>query len=123
MPMEEPSECIFDHLKTIKINRFQGLKNEMLLVKFLLQKATKLEFLVLVAPKYNLDERVENHSALLATSSEKPFQHLPERLSRLPKASIDVQIILREYWEDDDTLCPMHTEFHDWKNHSNLFWK
>lgn len=117
MPMEETSVCIFNHLKTIKINSFKGHKNDMRLAKFLLQKATELESLVLVAPKNNIDEDVEKHSALQATSSEKPSQRLHKRLSLRPKASIAVQIILHEYWEDDDTLRPTHTEFHDWKNH------
>lgn len=104
--VEEPSECTLSQLKVIKISGLKGHCNEMRLLKFLLEKAIILEKVVLVmAATSEKDLRTQSESIQMPLLS-----NLRERLLLLPKASSGAQIVLCEYSEDDNSLCPKHTD-------------
>lgn len=105
--VEEPSECAFNHLKTIKINGLKGHCNEMRLLKFLLEKAISLEKLVLVmAPTLS-----KKDSCAQSESTQKPLlSDLHEQLLLLPKASSGARIVMCDYSEADNSLCPIHAD-------------
>ncbi|XP_058089570.1 FBD-associated F-box protein At5g22730-like [Magnolia sinica] len=102
MVVEEPSNCIFDNLKSIKITGFKGHRNEMRLVKFLLEKAIVLEALILIVKK---DSTVYSEFTQIL-----PLPSLHDQLVSLPKASSDARIVLCEQSDDDNKLVPTHTE-------------
>lgn len=116
MNMEYPSECIFGHLKTIKMNSFLGRNHEMQLVKFFLEKAIVLESMVLVTPRKDINVALKKrYSATSQTPSEElQLEHIQDQLLLLPKASFDAEIVLCEDGEDNNSLRPTHTEFCDW---------
>lgn len=81
--VEEPSECAFNQLTAIKINGFKGHRNEMRLIKFLLEKAILLKKLVLVmAPVSKEDSKSQSESTRMLLLS-----NLREQLLLLPIAS------------------------------------
>ncbi|XP_077242104.1 F-box/FBD/LRR-repeat protein At1g13570-like [Tasmannia lanceolata] len=119
-PMEEdegapagPVKCVFDNLKTIKMSSFRGQKNEMLLVKFFLEKAIVLESLVLVVPENSIGNVNKDYSSASQSESlEMPLKLLHEELLLLPKASRKAQIVLCENPQDYNSLCPAHVKAH-----------
>ncbi|XP_058073165.1 putative FBD-associated F-box protein At1g61330 [Magnolia sinica] len=97
---------MFDHLKVIKMNGFRGLKDEMLLVKFFLEKAIVLESLVLVAPQEGVFNMKKD-----SASESKSVNRLRKLLLTLAKvSSSDAQILVSESSEDDGALAPTHLE-------------
>lgn len=68
--VEEPSECAFNQLTAIKINGFKGHRNEMRLIKFLLEKAILLKKLVFVmAPVSKEDSKSQSESTRMLVLS------------------------------------------------------
>ncbi|XP_058089656.1 putative FBD-associated F-box protein At1g61330 isoform X2 [Magnolia sinica] len=100
--VKETSECIFDKLKLIKITGIMGHRNEMRLVKFLLEKATVLEALILIGQK---DSFLQSKFTQI-----QPLMLLHDQLLSLPKTSLDARIVLCEQSDDDNNLWPTHTE-------------
>lgn len=90
---------LFYNLRKVKINSYRGYPNEILLVKFLLEKAIVLELLLLVAPAPEINEN---------DSLETPMSSVLEQLSLFPKVSSEAQILFYEYEEDDKKLVPTH---------------
>ncbi|XP_042495132.1 putative FBD-associated F-box protein At1g61330 isoform X2 [Macadamia integrifolia] len=105
MPTVEPLNCVFNHLKLIKMGNFRGSKVELKMVKFLLERATVLESLVLVVPqesyaiKKDLGDESEDSEFQSNSIKTPPLCLLQEKLLQLPKASLGAQIILRESLE------------------------
>lgn len=117
-PVEETSECIFNGLHTIKINNFQGSKAEMLLVKFLIEKAVNLESLVLVYLTSSYQEEGINNMGMVSTSQsqlqscETQLRLLQDQLSILLKASSKARIVLYEQGKDESRLSPTHSGYY-----------
>ena len=86
----------------------------MQLMKFLLEKAIRLESLVIVAPPPELNEGIEKDqidSSSQSKTSERIFLRIMRgQLSMLPKASSNVSILVHDFWEDDKGLNPKHME-------------
>lgn len=108
-----PPEFLFYHIKMIKINSFCGNKVEMELVKFLLEKAVVLEYMILVTPRKGINDSMRTTPKI---SKEAELRLLHEQLSLLPKASSNACIVLCEHSEDDNSFHPTHTEVYDWIN-------
>lgn len=109
-----PSDGVLHRLKTIKMSNFHGNEAEMKLVQFLLEKAIMLESLILVTPEKGVENFSERNSASQTELDGARLSFLHEQLLLLPKASMDAQIVLYEYSENDYILCPTHTEVYDW---------
>lgn len=105
MPTEELLEVEFQYLKMIKINNFKGHNNEMQLVKFLLEKACFLEFLVVIACREFV---VEGYNKFSVDDCSGFLHFLLLQLSLFTKASPKAQIILSEH--DDCKFNPIHWE-------------
>uniref|UniRef100_A0A1D1XKE1 F-box protein At3g62230 n=1 Tax=Anthurium amnicola TaxID=1678845 RepID=A0A1D1XKE1_9ARAE len=112
--IEGPQSVSFEHLKTVKMTNFKGSHSELELVKFLLARATNLEYMVLVAPpipmldddRSKLVEYLKSESRIVANLDLKA---LYTQLVSLPKASSHVQIVLSKYQEADSSLNPTHS--------------
>ncbi|ONK74716.1 uncharacterized protein A4U43_C03F9410 [Asparagus officinalis] len=113
---KKPQDITFNHLKVVKLNNFRGSNTEMILVKFLLQKAVILEYLVIVAPSIDLEKGADaestNSSSQCKNNEIMGSQSLRDKLSMLPKASPNVNIILCDFMEDDTGFNPLHTELY-----------
>ena len=111
---KKPPDVIFNNLKVIKVNNFRGTTSELRLLKFLLQKAVVLQFLVIVAPP--TDTKEETDAEHIGSSSQcKPNERVGLRIFRgqlsvLPKASSNVHIVVCDYLDDDTGLNPLHTQ-------------
>ncbi|XP_058069867.1 F-box/FBD/LRR-repeat protein At1g13570-like isoform X2 [Magnolia sinica] len=106
---EDTLDIVFDHLKVIKMNGFRGLKDEMQLVKFFLEKAIVLESLVLVAPQEAICDMKDFASE--SKSVEAPLYLLRKQLLILANASSSkTQILTCEYSDLNGALAPTHTE-------------
>ncbi|XP_058071255.1 uncharacterized protein LOC131220325 [Magnolia sinica] len=123
---EDTPDIVFDNLKVIKMNDFTGLKDEMQLVKFFLENAIGLEYLVLVAPHKAVcdiakDSALECKSdfastrflhknpLMLSESADTPLDLLCERLFILVKASSsETQILICDYSDYNGLLVPTH---------------
>ncbi|KAJ8618045.1 hypothetical protein MRB53_014231 [Persea americana] len=95
--MVQPTSFVFHHLKTIKINRFFGTSKQILMVKFLLEKAVTLETMVLVIP--------------VAKSKVAQLRLLHEQLLLLSKGSTDARFVLKNLTEDDDSVLLTHYRY------------
>ncbi|WOL16024.1 hypothetical protein Cni_G24806 [Canna indica] len=99
----EPPEVDFECLKTIKINNFKGHSNEMRLVKFLLEKASSLESLVVVSPKELVGDELNKNMV----DGCPDFLHFFEtQLTNFTRGSVSANITLSEH--DDRKFCPTH---------------
>ncbi|KAJ6416509.1 hypothetical protein OIU84_002382 [Salix udensis] len=87
----------FDSLKFIKLPGFKFQKDELMLVKFLLERAISLEKLVLVTPK-------SRHGRVFTPNLQAYYQHL-----RSWKASPAAQIAVFEHL-NDTSICPTHSK-------------
>ncbi|MQL84457.1 hypothetical protein Taro_016969 [Colocasia esculenta] len=121
---EPPEGVQFDNLKVVKINNFKGSRCEMELVKFLLGRASNLEFLVLVSPQIPAsdDDRstwVECRFSESRIVTEMDLSDLHMKLLLLPKASSHVEIIMSAYSEDDSSLEPTHASLYC---DADLYW-
>ncbi|XP_039139784.1 uncharacterized protein LOC120277102 [Dioscorea cayenensis subsp. rotundata] len=115
--METPQDIDFSHLRVIKMTNFKGWRNEIRLLKFLLEKALCLESLIiLVAPL------VENGMDLVSQnkqlSESQRLAILSGQISMLPKASSQAQIILCDSSQDDKRIQPVHQGVNHEYNHS-----
>ena len=104
VPKEEPPEVDFEYLKIIKINNFNGHRNEMQLVRFLLGKAGVLEPLMVITSKDFMVEEYIN----TVDGCHDSLDFLQSQLSLFTKASVNAQIILSD--RDDNKLIPTHWE-------------
>ncbi|WOL10593.1 F-box/LRR-repeat protein [Canna indica] len=99
----EPPEVDFECLKTIKINNFKGHINEMWLVNFLLEKASSLESLVVVAPKELVGDELNKNMV----DGCPNFLHFFEtQLTNFTRGSVSAHITLSEH--GDRKFCPTH---------------
>lgn len=96
--------CNFPYLKTIVINRFFGIDDQMQMVKFLLQKAVALETMVLVIPKGGIKGSLRNDSIPQAKSNVAQLRLLHEQLLHLPKVSKNDRFVLKECTDVDDSI-------------------
>lgn len=87
----------FDCLKFIKLPGFKFQKDELMLVKFFLERAIFLEKLVLVTPK-------SRHARVLTPNLQAYYQYLQSW-----KASPGAQIAVFEHL-NDTSVCPMHSK-------------
>lgn len=115
--METPQDIDFSHLRVIKMTNFKGWRNEIRLLKFLLEKALCLESLIiLVAPL------VENGMDLVSQnkqlSESQRLAILSGQISMPPKASSQAQIILCDSSQDDKRIQPVHQGVNHEYNHS-----
>ncbi|XP_058071253.1 F-box protein At5g03100-like [Magnolia sinica] len=116
-PADDTADIVFCHLKVIKINGFRGLKDEIQLVKFFLEKAIVLESLVLVAPQKAVSDMMKD-SASESKSIKAQFVILHDLLLNFAKASSsDAQILMYEYSDYDGALAPTHAEYY----HKDMF--
>ncbi|KAJ6377088.1 hypothetical protein OIU76_026119 [Salix suchowensis] len=88
----------FDSLKFIKLQGFKFQKDELMLVRFLLERAISLEKLVLVTPK-------SRHGKVFTPDLQAYYQHL-----RSWKASPGAQIAVFEQYLNDTSICPTHSK-------------
>lgn len=113
--IQMPPDIAFDNLKVIKMTNFQGSNNELKLVKFLLERAAVLEYLLLVSAPFD-------DTGCLAKQNDGIEQTKPEermcikiilgQISMLPKASPEVCIKLVEFHQDEDTINPTHNNLY-----------
>ncbi|CAL9781902.1 unnamed protein product [Musa acuminata subsp. burmannicoides] len=104
VPKEEPPEVDFKYLKIIKINNFNGHRNEMQLVRFLLGKAGVLESLMVITSKDFMVEEYIN----TVDGCRDSLHFLQSQLSLFTKASVNAQIILSD--REDNKFIPTHWE-------------
>ncbi|KAH7675700.1 RNI-like protein [Dioscorea alata] len=110
--VEEPSAVTFNHLKVIKMNNFKGCKSEMRLIRFLLEKATVLEVLLLVVPKKpGMEEDNSSSSETHYYVDRREMEMIHGQLVSFPKSSPGAKVVLCEYDEDDQGITPTHTEY------------
>lgn len=98
---EKPPREDLDKLKTIKIRNYKGHYNEILLVQYLLAKATNLSCLTVIAPRENLETEYSKDP-----SDRLRFLHM--QLSLFAKTSENAQIRFSEC--DTDGIQPTHSE-------------
>ncbi|RWR90839.1 F-box/LRR-repeat protein 13-like protein [Cinnamomum micranthum f. kanehirae] len=84
----QPSGCVFHCLKMIEMNGFYGDDKQMQMVTFFLEKAVKLDTIVLVTPKEGTEGYVRY--------DEASFGFLHEQLLLLPKASRNARVVIQE---------------------------
>ncbi|ONK74714.1 uncharacterized protein A4U43_C03F9390 [Asparagus officinalis] len=122
--LNQPTNVVFDHLKEIKLSNFRGCILEMRLVKFLLEKAITLERLVLIAPPMELNEGIKSDQVGLSLQSKFSerigLRIIRGQLSTLPKASLNVSIVVQEFFEDDMSLNPVHREVYCEQSFSSI---
>ncbi|KAG6530021.1 F-box/FBD/LRR-repeat protein At1g16930-like [Zingiber officinale] len=109
--IQKPPDIAFDNLMVIKMTNFQGSNNEMKLVKFLLERAAALEYLLLVSPPFDgTDCLAKQNVEIEQTNPEERMwiKIILGQISVLPKASPEVCIKLVEFWQDEDTINPTH---------------
>lgn len=94
-PIKGPADCVFYHLKTIKLNSFCRHENQMCLVKFFLEKAIVLESLILVAPKNGIKDYVGKDLPIHTESMDTPLRLLSEQLMLLLRCANSVMQIFR----------------------------
>ncbi|KAL5986851.1 hypothetical protein ACLOJK_015185 [Asimina triloba] len=114
MPM---SGEVLNHVKAIKITNFNGGRQELELVQYLLEKAVILESLVLVGPKEGIEKiNSEDDSTTGGECDGAGVRILREQLAPLAlgKTSSNAQVIFLEYLEDDKSLHPTHTQLYYW---------
>ncbi|XP_073008856.1 putative FBD-associated F-box protein At5g53635 isoform X1 [Typha latifolia] len=104
---EESPDDGLENIRMIKMNSFKGHYNEMRLVRFLLEKASRLDSLIIVAPQdHHL--KSEKHCRNGAACQPNVLDLLRLQLSCLTKASENAQIILSG--DDDYPIRPTHSQ-------------
>ncbi|XP_062218253.1 F-box/LRR-repeat protein At3g26922-like [Phragmites australis] len=99
---EEPPKGGLENILLVKMTNFNGHRNEMHLVEFLLRKASCLKKLLLIAPK-------EDHpQGLRKIQSDVLPNFLKTQILHLERASDNAQIIFSE--PDGPRIEPLHSE-------------
>lgn len=113
--IQKPPDITFDNLKVIKMTNFLGSNNEMKLVKFLLERAAVLEYLLLVSPPFDDTGCLAKQN--VGIERTKPEERMCIKIilgqiSMLPKASPEVCIKLVEFQQDEDIINPTHNNIY-----------